>query len=108
MQAASTMVLSGKFSDHLPLNRQSEASARGGTVLDVSTLADWVGACSVPLVPLVALTRETRIGWKTYSIPPTDLIGQEILPYGLKPYRTEGYAECFAAGIRRVRPCTMR
>lgn len=52
------MVLSGKFADHLPLNRQSEAFAREGIELDVSTLADWVGACSATLAPLVALIRE--------------------------------------------------
>lgn len=34
------MVLNGKFSDHLPLNRQSEAYEREGIELDVSTLAD--------------------------------------------------------------------
>ena len=41
----------------LPLNRQSEACAREGIDLDVSTLADWVGACSAALAPLVALIR---------------------------------------------------
>ena len=49
------MILTGKFADHLPLNRQSEAFAREGIELDVSTLADWVGACSATLAPLVAL-----------------------------------------------------
>ena len=51
------MILYGKFGNHLPLNRQSEAYAREGTNLDVSTLADWVGACSVTLSPLVELIR---------------------------------------------------
>jgi transposase len=51
------MVLTGKFADHLPLNRQSEADAREGIDLDVSTLADWVGACAATLAPLVALIR---------------------------------------------------
>jgi transposase len=51
------MVLTGKFADHLPLNRQSDAFAREGIELDVSTLADWVGACSATLSPLVALIR---------------------------------------------------
>jgi len=51
------MVLNGKFADHLPLNRQSDAFAREGIALDVSTLADWVGACSAMLAPLVALIR---------------------------------------------------
>lgn len=51
------MVLTGKFADHLPLNRQSEAYARDGIELDVLTLADWVGACAATLAPLIALIR---------------------------------------------------
>jgi transposase len=51
------MVLTGKFADHLPLNRQSDAYAREGIELDVSTLADWVGACTATLAPLVAVIR---------------------------------------------------
>jgi transposase len=34
-------VLTGKFADHLPLNRQSEAYACEGINLDVSTLASY-------------------------------------------------------------------
>ncbi|QNT68076.1 IS66 family transposase [Defluviicoccus vanus] len=51
------MVLYGKYGLHLPLNRQSEGFAREGIDLDVSTLADWVGACAVALSPLVELLR---------------------------------------------------
>ncbi len=51
------MVLDAKFANHLPLNRQSEAYAREGIDLDVSTLADWVGACTATLAPLFALIR---------------------------------------------------
>jgi len=50
-------VLHGKFCDHQPLNRQSESFAREGVDLSVSTLADWVGACTTALAPLVALIR---------------------------------------------------
>jgi transposase len=46
------MVLVSKYSLHLPLNRQSAAYAREGIELDVSTLADWVGACVVALDPI--------------------------------------------------------
>jgi transposase len=49
------MVLHAKYGDHLPLNRQSEGFAREGIDLDVSTLADWVGACASALSPLVDL-----------------------------------------------------
>jgi len=51
------MILEAKFAQHLPLNRQSDAYAREGIDLDVSTLADWVGACSTILAPLVELIR---------------------------------------------------
>ena len=51
------LILTSKFCDHQPLNRQSEAYAREGIDLDVSTLADWVGACTATLAPLVALIR---------------------------------------------------
>ena len=50
-------ILEAKFGQHLPLNRQSETFAREGIALDVSTLADWVGACTSALAPLVALIR---------------------------------------------------
>ena len=64
-------VLFAKYRAHLPLNRQSDiyaALGRGlaryvrvprfvrmdeGIDLDVSTLADWVGACAATLMPLV-------------------------------------------------------
>jgi transposase len=45
-------VLFGKYGAHLPLNRQSQIFAREGVDLDVSTLADWVGACAATLMPL--------------------------------------------------------
>ena len=52
-----TMILTSKFCDHQPLNRQSDAYAREGIDLNVSTLADWVGACTATLAPLVTLIR---------------------------------------------------
>lgn len=51
------MILDAKFAQHQPLNRQSDVYAREGIDLDVSTLADWVGACTALLAPLVALIR---------------------------------------------------
>ena len=51
------MVLSAKFLLHQPLNRQSATYAREGVEIDVSTLADWVGACVVVLDPIVQLIR---------------------------------------------------
>jgi transposase len=49
------MILEAKFGQHLPLNRQSETFAREGIELSVSTIADWVGACTAMLAPLVLL-----------------------------------------------------
>ena len=51
-------VLYGKYGLHLPLNRQSAAFSREGVELDVSTLADWVGACAAGLMPLVDAIRD--------------------------------------------------
>ncbi len=39
-------VLVSKYSDHLPLYRQSGIYAHAGVDLDRSTLADWVGGAS--------------------------------------------------------------
>ena len=41
------------FGLHLPLHRQSRTFAREGVALDVSTLADWIGAVAAALQPLV-------------------------------------------------------
>src|SRR5438105_967178 len=46
-------VLFAKYGLHLPLNRQSAVYAREGVDLDVSTLADWVGAAAATQMPLV-------------------------------------------------------
>ena len=50
-------ILYAKFGEHQPLNRQSEAYAREGVDLDVSTLADHVGAGAAVLSPLTELIR---------------------------------------------------
>ena len=50
-------ILFAKYGLHLPLNRQSVVYAREGIELDVSTLADWVGAAAATLMPLLLLIR---------------------------------------------------
>jgi transposase len=50
-------VLFSKYGLHLPLHRQSRTYAREGIELDVSTLADWVGASVATLMPLVETVR---------------------------------------------------
>jgi transposase len=51
-------VIVSKFSDHLPLYRQSEIYARQGVEISRSTLAGWVGAASDLLAPLVDAIRK--------------------------------------------------
>lgn len=46
-------ILFSKYGVHLPLNRQSDIYEAEGVHLDVSTLADWVGACAATLAPPV-------------------------------------------------------
>lgn len=55
-------VLVSKYAVHLPLYRQSEIFAREGIDLDRSTLADWVGAASHLLAPLVDQIRKHVLG----------------------------------------------
>lgn len=56
-------VLVSKYSDHLPLYRQSQIFAREGVDLDRSTLADWVGRSTSLLEPLAdAIGRLARQG----------------------------------------------
>jgi transposase len=50
-------ILFAKYCLHLPLHRQSTTYAREGIDLDVSTLADWVGAAAATLMPLVLVIR---------------------------------------------------
>lgn len=49
------MIMHSKFALHQPLNRQSDEYAREGIDLSLSTLADYVGACTTILQPLSLL-----------------------------------------------------
>jgi len=51
------MITHAKYCEHQPLNRQSDSYAREGIDLDVSTLADWVGAVVGIVTPLFELLR---------------------------------------------------
>ena len=51
------MILFEKYGAHQPLNRQSERYAREGVDLDLSTMADHVGAGAAVLAPLHELIR---------------------------------------------------
>jgi transposase len=50
-------ILFAKYGLHLPLNRQGTVYRREGIDLDVSTLADWVGAAAATLMPLIEVVR---------------------------------------------------
>ena len=51
------LVLAAKYGQHLPLTRQSAIYAGEGVAIDVSTLADWVGAAAASLMPVVEAIR---------------------------------------------------
>src|SRR6266852_5633799 len=46
------MILSEKFGQHQPLNRQAQRYTREGVPISLSTLADQVGGCTAALMPL--------------------------------------------------------
>ncbi len=61
-------VLMSKYADHLPLYRQAQIYAREGVDLDRSTLADWVGATSALLAPLLeALAKHVLSGYTLHA-----------------------------------------
>ena len=55
-------VLTAKFSDHLPLDRQAGIAAHQGVELERSTLADWVVGASALFAPLVQARAPARDG----------------------------------------------
>ena len=61
-------VIVSKFSDHLPLYRQSEIYARQGVEISRSTLAGWVGGASDLLSPLIdAIQKHVLAGHKLHA-----------------------------------------
>jgi transposase len=57
-------VITAKFTDHLPLNRQTEIFARHGVTLARQTLCDWIGAGADLLEPLYRDLRASVLGSK--------------------------------------------
>ena len=81
------MILYAKFGEHQPLNRQSEAYAREGVDLDVSTLADHVGAGVAVLSPLTELIRRhvfaaARVHGDDTTVPLLAMARRSPLDYG--------------------------
>jgi transposase len=71
-------ILFSKYSLHLPLNRQSTTYAREGIQLDVSTLADWVGAAAATLMPLnEAVARHGKLPPRRHEELPPPWIAEE-------------------------------
>jgi transposase len=61
-------VIVSKYTDHLPLFRQSEIYARQGVEIPRSTMAGWVGAASDLLAPLVeAIGKHVFAGRKLHA-----------------------------------------
>jgi transposase len=61
-------IVFAKFGMHLPLTRQSKAFANEGIELDVSTLADWVGAVAASLSALAEpMIRHARAGARLHA-----------------------------------------
>lgn len=52
-EALLAQVAVAKFSEHMPLYRQSQVFARHGIMLDRTVLADWMGTTAFHLAPLV-------------------------------------------------------
>ena len=51
-------VIIDKYTDHLPLHRQSQRFAREGVDIPLSTMADWIARCCVLLDPLYQRLRQ--------------------------------------------------
>lgn len=52
-EALEARVAVAKFSEHMPLYRQSQVFARHGIMLDRAVLADWMGTTAFHLAPIV-------------------------------------------------------
>jgi transposase len=52
-EALLAQVAVAKFSEHMPLYRQSQVFARHGIILDRAVLADWMGTVAFHLAPVV-------------------------------------------------------
>jgi len=95
-------LLIAKYADHLPLYRQSQIYAREGVDLDRSTLADWVGAASALLAPLLeALAKHVLGGYALHA----DDTPVPVLAPGTGKTRAGGCGPmCAMSGLSRGAP----
>ena len=75
-EALLAQIAVAKFSEHMPLYRQSQVFARHGILLDRAVLADWMGTVAFHLAPLVErmsalMKRSGRLSW-TNAAPVLD------------------------------------
>jgi transposase len=89
-------VLVNKYSDHLPLYRQSQIFAREGVTLDRSTLANWVGRACWWLDPLHELLLSTVLSSPVVFADDTTL---PVLDPGRGKTKT-GRLWCYAVDTR--------
>lgn len=89
-------VLVNKYSEHLPLYRQSQIFAREGVTLDRSTLANWVGRACWWLAPLHELLLSTVLSSPVVFADDTTL---PVLDPGRGKTKT-GRLWCYAVDTR--------
>lgn len=90
-------VLTSKYAEHTPLNRQSEIYARQGVTLSRSLLSGWVDACCCR-----RWTRRSRaMCWRTASCTPTILLYRCCCRAAAKPKRAGCGRTCATTAMRR-------
>ncbi|MGB0087036.1 MAG: IS66 family transposase [Rhodomicrobiaceae bacterium] len=77
-------IVFGKYRAHQPLNRQSDIYANEGVDIDISTMADWVGACAATLMPIRdAIEKHVHAGERIHIDDTTvPVLAKGKLPYG--------------------------
>ena len=99
------MVLINKFLLHQPLNRQSKTYAREGIEIDVSTLADRVGACVVALDPIIEVRIHVMSAQHIHADDATVQYWPKLRRLSAKSGPMFAMTGRLAARIRR-RPCS--
>src|SRR3989442_1774433 len=70
-------VITAKYADHLPLNRQVDIFARHGVELSRQTLCDWVAAAADLLAPVYRDLTTTVLGGKVVQTDDTTVPVQD-------------------------------
>lgn len=81
-------VLTAKFADHLPLERQQTIYRRGGVEIATTTMVGWVKQCARLLAPVVAAMQREVLGSKVIHTDDTHLL---VLEPGEKTPANKGY-----------------